>query len=410
MKLSLLVIVTLLGMAFAAPLVPHGFYRTYISLGHNFNPTKLLGPAGPRLWHSQKYIDFESTFIDDLEKEMNTVQSTAHGRKYVRTLETINKITMVPGSYRKARESFLVLDIVCVEACLESDVAGNLKGYIRKHKRFGSYPVTLRGFTIVQYPVQWIRLPLDGWKPDYSARACQGGKNFDILFKAVANRQNKRKKRSANLANNDMDTMESESENYTEEGCEEDIDAAPAMVDGDLILDDTSIETVDDCEGDEAENIIGDDEIDDIKPADVEPDLTIIIEEENEDDEDTSDDVDDEDEECEDYPGNQNGSTAEPTTEEATTSTEEATTEAPTTKAAETSTAEDNGDCASEDSDELADEDDGDDDEDEEDDGDDMGLDNVLANAEHAFVDDSDIMITSEDGEEEEGDCEEDED
>jgi len=211
-------------------------------------------------------------------------------------------------------------------------------------------------------------------------------------------------------ANNDMDTMESESENYTEEGCEEDIDAAPAMVDGDLILDDTSIETVDDCEGDEAENIIGDDEIDDVKPADVEPDLTIIIEEENEDDEDTSDDVDDEDEECEDYPGNQNGSTAEPTTEEATTSTEEATTEAPTTKAAETSTAEDNGDCASEDSDELADEDDGDDDEDEEDDGDDMGLDNVLANAEHAFVDDSDIMITSEDGEEEEGDCEEDED
>jgi len=95
---------------------------------------------------------------------MNADGKVLHGRKFVRTLQTIKKVTSMPGSSIKAPETFLVLDVVCRRACLINEVKATIKQYIRTDGRFGKYRATLRGFNVVGYPVQNIDLPLE--RPD----------------------------------------------------------------------------------------------------------------------------------------------------------------------------------------------------------------------------------------------------
>merc|ERR1711941_71404 len=153
MKLHLLTILSIVQFFIQVKSVPvpHGFFRITVSLGKNF-PLDLRN-GGPKLWNSAEYLQFESSFVPDLEAFLN---ADGGNKKYIRALETKD---MRRG---RNRQTVLILDVGCENGCFESEVKVPIQDYIKTIQSLGGYPASLENFNIVQYPAVLVELPENG--------------------------------------------------------------------------------------------------------------------------------------------------------------------------------------------------------------------------------------------------------
>merc|ERR1712173_577543 len=137
------------------------------SLGKNF-PLDLRN-GGPKLWNSAVYLQFESSFVPDLEAVLN---ENGGNKKYIRALETKD----IRNGRR--RETVLVLDVGCENGCFLSEVEDALRSYIGRTGHLGTYPANLENFKIVQYPAVLVELPANG-EHKVNNEPCPGSEDED---------------------------------------------------------------------------------------------------------------------------------------------------------------------------------------------------------------------------------------